>query len=322
MTSEEKERIYCVHDELSCENDSVTDRFCAHIFIAKKDELFLGGSLSVLPQNGEYARIRNGTVTFIKFMGKQYGLTCRHVQEWLNQQNHENDEKLADIAEMPLPDIAKYHFFISMGQQQIHLNTTFFPVKSEYGMPRPDIAIGALPSGLIESLGKSCITIENDWDSGELLKDRHLTGIACGYPEINRKLTPSHISNIANFGKSFVVARAKFEIFCESSIRVVDVIEQTNGINVLSGMSGGPLFWSTQDNWGLAGIVKHGGDLYPNIITENEEEFPPTINIVAEPVTIAKLEKWTEKISHNDFPPSLTSLIYIPKGFKGFRDGR
>ncbi|WP_129128100.1 hypothetical protein [Geomonas oryzae] len=319
MTSEEKESIYCVHDDLVCGNDSVTDRFCAHIFIAKKDELLFGGNSSVIPENGNYAAIRNGTVTFIKFRGKEYGVTCRHVQEQLDQQNSDNDKKLARIAELPLPDIAKYHFFISKGQQQIHLNTRFFPVPSESGMPSPDIAIGALPPGLVESLGKSCITIGKDWNSVELLEDRHLTGIACGYPEMNRKLTPSPIPNIDNFGKSFVVARAKFDTFSERTIRIVDVIEQTNGINVLSGMSGGPLFWSTQSDWGLAGIVKHGGDLYPNIETENDDEFPPAINIVAEPVTIAKLEKWTEKLSHNDFPPPLTSSVFIPKGFKGFR---
>ena len=111
---------------------------------------------------------------------------------------------------------------------------------------------------------------------------------------MKRTSAESHIPDIQTLGKAFVALIAKFSSFDYDRIRLLDCVANMNSVNVLSGMSGGPLFWSTKKSWGLAGIITGGDDLIPNIETEDEAPcFEPTINVVAEPGTGEKMESWT-----------------------------
>ena len=310
---------YHTQDELCDENGAVSHEYCAHIYIAKQNEIFFAHDSRILPDGNTLPLVRNGTLTFIEHEGITYGVTCGHVLDALNSFNGANETEMSKYCEGPLPEIAKYHFFVSIGNQQHHVRGNFHKVPPEFGIPRPDIAIAHLPPDFVSSIGRKCIKMSN-WPDESALCDPSLTGIACGYPEMNRTSAKTDVPGIETLGKEFVALRAKFDSFSKDRIRILDKIAETKGVNVLSGMSGGPLFWSTKKSWGLAGIIKVGGDLNPNIRTESEDEhFEPTINVVAEPITKERLESWTRSLPNEKFPESLSTMMYVPKNFKGFR---
>ena len=312
-------KVYSIHDELGSDYGNLGNEYCVHIFIAKKDEMFFCNDNSVLPQANSLPQVRNGSLTFIKYDNTEYGITCGHVVDALESFNRKNDIEMSKFCELPLPPIAKYHFFVSINNHQHHVNANFHIVPTEFGMPQLDIAIAKLPPKFVTLIGRKCIKI-HDWPDESIMKDSSLTGIACGYPEMNRTSRETDKDGINLLGKGFVSLVAKFESLTKDRIRLIHLVDETSGVNVLSGMSGGPLFWSTNNDWGLAGIIKVGGDLKPNIQSDNENEvFEPTINVVAEPITKEKIEDWIKQMPNEKFPESLSSMMYIPKNFNGFR---
>jgi len=209
---------------------------------------------------------------------------------------------------------------VSIDKQQHHVRGNFYKVPAEYGVPAPDIAIARLPSEFLLEIGRKCIKI-NSWPDEYILQDPYLTGVACGYPEMNRTSNETDVSGINTLGKRFVSLVARFDSFSKERVRIIDQITETNGVNVLSGMSGGPLFWNTEKIWGLAGIIKEGGDLNPNIQTEDNGANAARINIVAEPLPPEKFACWVKQLPVEEFPMSLSSRIFIPEGFRGFKYG-
>lgn len=310
-----------IHDELLDINNKVTSDFCAHIYIAKKDELFIVDETELLVHGNHNPIMRSATLTFIEYEGKSYGITCSHVLNSLKLKNDKNDKELKKYCKGPLPPIAKYHFYVSIGDTQHHVNANFYKIEAGYGVIQPDLAIALLPDNFVLSIGRKCI--KHNKICLPSTTDRlnpNLTGIACGYPEYNRTIIKSHVPSMKDFGKGYVVLTAKFDSIADHSIRIMDDIIETNGVNNLSGMSGGPLFWSTKTSWGLAGIIKDGGDLNPRVqLQDTEYETNPTINVLAEPLTMEGVKEWFNQLPCEKFPELLSTTMYIPSGFKGFK---
>ena len=312
------QKTYSLHDELGTGVDNILPDYCVHIFIAKKDEMFLCNDDSVLPQGDNLPQIRSGTLTFIQYNNAEYGITCGHVVNALESFNKKNNKKMSKYCELPLPPIAQYHFFVSINNQQVHVNANFRKVQTEFGIPQLDVAIAKLPPNFVTQIGRKCIKIK-EWPDESIVNDPSLTGVACGYPEMNRTSRDSDKNDIKLLGKGFAVLLAKFDLLTKDRIRIIDVINETNGVNVLSGMSGGPLLWTTSSEWGLAGIITDGSDLKPDIQTDNKNEvFDPAINVVAQPITKEKIKLWTSQLPNEKLSESLSSVMYIPKDFKGF----
>jgi hypothetical protein len=280
--------------------------------------MFLCNDDSVLSQGDSLPQIRSGTLTFIQCNNAEYGITCGHVVNALESINKKNDIEMSKYCELPLPPVARYHFFVSVDNRQVHVNANFHKVPTEFGMPQIDVAIAKLAPNFVTQIGRKCIKIKN-WPDESIIKDSSLTGVACGYPEMNRTSRNADKNGIKLLGKGFVALIAKFDLISKERIRIIDMINETNGVNVLSGMSGGPLFWTTNNEWGLAGIIKDGGDLKPNIQSDNKNEvFDPAINVAAEPIIKEKIEHWISQLTDEKFPESLSSMMHIPENFKGF----
>jgi hypothetical protein len=99
----------------------------------------------------------------------------------------------------------------------------------------------------------------------------------------------------------------------KGDILIQDTIDDHNGLDVLSGMSGGPIIWSDSTRFGLAGIVREGLDIQPKqgqLMVENG------IWIYGERIAVALFEKWLESV-----PPLMelkdeTKSLYIPNGME------
>jgi hypothetical protein len=66
----------------------------------------------------------------------------------------------------------------------------------------------------------------------------------------------------------------------------------------LSGMSGGPVFWSDGTNHGLIGFVKEALDVTPK---DSEETFytEPRVNFICQRVDHAIIERWLQYVDEN-----------------------
>jgi hypothetical protein len=69
-------------------------------------------------------------------------------------------------------------------------------------------------------------------------------------------------------------------------------------IKSLSGMSGGPVFWSDGKNYGLIGFVKEALDITPKA-DEETFFFEPKVNFICQRVDYQIIAKWLEYVDAN-----------------------
>jgi hypothetical protein len=76
-----------------------------------------------------------------------------------------------------------------------------------------------------------------------------------------------------------------------------ELAERPN-ISSLSGMSGGPVFWSDEHHYGLIGFVKEALDVTP---AEGEDSIfkEPKVNFICQRVDFEIFQKWAEYVDHN-----------------------
>ena len=306
-----------VHDDLSESNGELTThRFCAPIFVADEFGLLLGDP-TARNELSDTANIRNGTLTFVSVAGHIYGLTCRHVIEELERRKdakrNENQEKYGIVT----PDEVLAKLYVPMGNRHIHVNSKFHVVPGDtFTGHSQDVAIARLSPHLIEVLNKfpvnSCrATLPENLDI------EGLCGIATGYPEANRRVAPRN-ELLNDFHISTMYAYAAFNRLDHSGVRMFGELDQRPDGDNLSGMSGGPIFWSHGDDWGFAGIVYNGRDI---IGTEDAQANSfltnPTIWIDGEAISDEKLKEWIKIIPEDEeFLKDGSKLLYIPEALR------
>jgi len=73
--------------------------------------------------------------------------------------------------------------------------------------------------------------------------------------------------------------------------------EDVKSVDVLSGMSGGPILVNCGDRWGLAGIVSEGHDLNSFAKSDGQGFFQgPAINIAGETLILSELRSWLDSL--------------------------
>jgi hypothetical protein len=78
--------------------------------------------------------------------------------------------------------------------------------------------------------------------------------------------------------------------------------DHTKEVDVLSGMSGGPILTTVGGKWGIVGIISGGYDLHSYAKSDNQGFFDtPAINIEGEVLDLSALRSWLgtlERASH------------------------
>ena len=274
----------------------ITHAYCAPIFIAS---IFSGTLLvkeeNLVPNKIDENTLRSGTVTFVNYKGSFFALTCKHVVaalekrqiEWKNEQFKKYDFE---------PEVDGLGFYTPIENFQYHLNYQFTVVDSDL-----DIAIARVNYSSIKRLGRKPITLT----SKKILPE---TGVASGYPEEQRVLKKG--KNISTFSPKFVTCAATLQESMNGELYMEDLIAGHNDVDVLSGMSGGPIIWSNSKHFGLAGIIKSGYDIQPkkNGFTDENSVF-----IHAEKVTPALFDKWLKQVPPLKELKDETKSLLIPE---------
>jgi hypothetical protein len=83
-------------------------------------------------------------------------------------------------------------------------------------------------------------------------------------------------------------------------------LEQVSEIEELSGMSGGPVFWSDEERYGLLGFVKEA----PTVVASGGGEEltdKPRVQIMCQRASYADLERWTA-YADSEWPAARVAL--------------
>lgn len=282
----------------------ITWQFCAPIFIANAFFGTLIANESDLVFEGfTESSVRSGTLTFISYKGEFFAVTCKHVVEALERKQAAwKNEQMAKYKIKP--SIEGYLLFTPIDNSQYHFNYRLTPAPVREDGGHPDIAIARVKHQSITRLGRKPI---------ELTREDSLpaTGIASGYPEEQRRIEAG--MNTSTFAPRFATCIATMQATAKGDILIQDTIDDHKGLDVLSGMSGGPIIWADSTRFGLAGIVREGLDIQPKqgqLMAEN------SIWIHGERITVDLFEKWLENV-----PPLMelrdeTKSLHIPNSMQ------
>ena len=180
--------------------------------------------------------ISNGTITFIEYDAKTYGITCWHIIEIFRNAENEHGKHSHTMRTMV------NGFYVIMDR--------FVRPSPEFGQPQLDIAIREINPEHIKKIGKAPIKLESLPD----MPDELHHAIAIGFPtklkhkkqenEAFHRISMPHISIVAELSDGKPTQR--FNMFSE--------LEEKPDVIDYSGVSGGPIYWNTEKEYGIIGI--------------------------------------------------------------------
>jgi hypothetical protein len=284
------------------ENGINTYQYCAPAFIASSFfGTFLENDDDLIFTNFDKSSVRSGTLTFLEYRDETFAVTCKHVLEALLRKQEEWRKQYVERDGFE-PPIEGFNLFTPINNNQYHFNYKLTAVPPNDDGSQPDVAIARIRKEAVYRLGRVPI---------ELTKKQEfpITGIASGYPEQQRKIAQGERLN--TFSPLFTTCLASMQITAKGEIILQDVIEEHNGLDILSGMSGGPVIWSDENDFGFAGIVYEGLDIQPK---EGRLMDQNSIWIHGELITPSIFEKWLSAIPPICELKDETKMLHIPRG--------
>lgn len=214
--------------------------------------------------------ISNGTITFIEYDQKTYGITCWHIIEIFRNAENKHGENSHTMRTMV------NGFYIILDQ--------FVRPSPELGQSQIDIAIREMNPEHIKKIGKAPIKLEFLPD----IPDELHHAIAIGFPTKLKYKKPEnaafhrismpHVSIVAELSGGKPIQR--FNMFSELGEKP-DVID-------FSGISGGPIYWSTEKDYGIIGINYES-------VAGSEMLGEKSIQVSGELATPEIIKKWIQE---------------------------
>ena len=130
----------------------------------------------------------------------------------------------------------------------------FVQPHAQFGDPSPDVALREINPDHVACIGKEAMDLDAMKEPHEDIRHAY----AVGFPE--------HLKSQRRDGqRGYRVAMPQVEILAELSGRphrrftTFSELQMPSPDIDYSGMSGGPIFWSTEDDYGILGIIYEGG---------------------------------------------------------------
>lgn len=241
-------------------------KHCAPLFI-------IGEQAEMMPTVDD----SNATLTFIKFQGRTYGITCKHVVEDLRNRIKEVEKS---------EDAFSYTFFIALKHRQIVQDCFVFP-SGTLVSPEPDIAIRELHPGFPIHVGKLALDI----GAHPIPPSSEVSfAVAAGFPD--RLKTQNSVPLGYELTMPCVHAVAGTQPIHSHSFTLYSELQATPDIRDFSGMSGGPIYWSNETAYGLLGITYESSPL------EGSNLPPASIYIKGHLADGETVERWVSHVPH------------------------
>ncbi len=251
--------------------DELDQNACMHCVA-----LFL---LSQEPGVQPTAQDTNATMTLLSYGSKVYGITCWHVVDALQRRNAQ------DPSQWMLATVVNGIVCIC---DRFIRPSAVFPSTNQ-----PDLVIRQLHPNYPARIGKQPICLdgacEPPWD-----RIRH--GMAVGFPGATKE--PVDRDGCRGVAVTCVRLVAEGQVHPGECFHLHSELNAAPDVQEFGGMSGGPVFWSTENEHGLLGIM------YEAERRSNHDDCAPRIWIVAESVTVDRFTGWVDRYSelHEDLP--------------------
>jgi hypothetical protein len=213
----------------------------------------------------------SATITFVRFKGRTFGITCKHVVESLrNRIVGSNNE-------------GSHVFMLDLRKRLIVVDRFIFP-RGDWISPAPDIAIRELRPNLPEYIGK--VTLDVEKVSVPPLRDIKFA-VAVGFPDkLKEKRSDALGDRIA---MPCVHALAENISSDGSSFSLRSELKDTPGVRDLSGLSGGPIYWTDANNYGLLGITYESAPM-------DTFAGSAAVHIIGHLADLETMERWTTQV--------------------------
>lgn len=265
-------RTFPADDEISnvCKSAATMSRFKFH-----------GNDREFLPSASSEA----ATVSFIEIKEKTYAVTARHV--------------IQVFTKLAKKEGKEHEGYFCPQSPGVAILGPFLTPTHKIFEPKPDIAICPLKKGVCSTLGKEPIVV--------CAEDNAIWpvsyAVAVGFPTgIKYDQQDERVGLRMAMPCGQAIAEGIGSDGLNDEVQFYSEIEENPEIESLSGISGGPVFWSNSTKSGLLGFVKEALDT-----TTNTEDGvigdKPRVNFVCQRVDYAILETWTDYIDrcwHND----------------------
>lgn len=227
------------------------------------------------------AKSETATVTFIKFGDKTYAVTAGHVIEAFN--------------EIAKDDGHQYQGYLCLQHPGVAILGPFLTPPADYPSPVPDIAICPIDEELPSFIGKTPFEVRPGNDA----KWPVPYAVAVGFPTAEKRdIEELHGTTKLALPSVHAVAEGLNSPGTSDQVLFHSELSYAPNIQSLSGLSGGPVFWSNGTDYGLIGFVKEALDITPK---EGEETFynEPKVNFICQRVDHSIIESWFKYIDAN-----------------------
>lgn len=216
----------------------------------------------------------SATLTFIRFRGRTYGITCKHVVTNLRERIEKSGSALS------------HTFFIALKRHQVVQDRFYFP-PGDWVTPEPDIAIRELNPDFPAHVGKVALDIEANPALGLSAVS---FAVAVGFPDRlkTQTLGPFGYQLAMPCVQAVAENRSKFG----PSFTLFSELDATPSIRDLSGMSGGPIYWSNKAAYGLLGIT------YESSPIEKQVSGAASVLIKGHLADRETIERWVSSVPY------------------------
>jgi hypothetical protein len=215
------------------------------------------------------------TVTFVKFEDRTYASTALHVIGGFNKQAEREG-------------LAPESYFLPAGKGVL-ISPPFIPAPEDWRGRQPDIALREIDPALPAYIGKEAFELRPD------VRPTYPVpyAAAVGFPTAAKTDRPEPLGNRLAMPCVHAVAEGLGAPETADQVQFFSEITTSPETGSLSGMSGGPVFWSEGQRLGLLGFVKEALDVAP---PPGEEAIyvGPRVNFIVEHATYETFGAWAE----------------------------
>jgi hypothetical protein len=241
-------------------------KYCAVIGRFKyRDEMMRG----MLPTSDE----PTATVTFVEFGGRTYAVTAAHV--------------IGAFEKLREKEGIRFEGYFCPAKPGVAIVGPFVQPLEDFQGRRPDVAICPVNSDFPARIGKRAFVVANGNEPKFPVSHAMATGfptagkwdvVKSGGVTLRMQCFEAVAEGIGNSGDS-------------DQIQFYSELPQRPELGSLSGLSGGPVFWSAGAKFGLLGFVKEAMDVTP---TEREESLSgePRVHFLCQRANIDTLGTW------------------------------
>lgn len=186
-----------------------------------------------------------GTVTFLKIDGRLYALTAWHIPQGFKRAANNAGEM-------------ETSFYVPC-EKGAYLPAPFVQVPQGFIGAQKDIGIMPIDARVLDNTGKEAFLVDDRRPPPFPLTH----AVAVGFPTAQKRDVKTDRGLTLGMQCVHAIAEGVTSDDDADQVRFHSDIEDAPPITSLSGMSGGPVFWTTAEEFGLLGIIVEALDVSP-----------------------------------------------------------